>query len=110
MIRALGYVLLRESEYRQLLLARIVRTPGVLGGEPRVAGTRISVRDIVEYMRMYNGDVERVLSELPDLSEMDIEAAMAYYAAHREEIEAYTRQDEEAEEEMQHDADAVIWS
>lgn len=110
MIRAFGYVLLREAEYQQLLLVRIVRTPGILGGEPRIAGTRISVRDIVEYMRAYDGEAERVLRELPNLSDDDIKAAMTYYAAHRNEIDAYIRQDERAEEEMLRDADVVVWS
>jgi uncharacterized protein (DUF433 family) len=89
---------------------RIIRTPGVLGGEPRIAGTRISVRDIVEYMRTYDGDMGRVLQELPDLSDDDVKAAMTYYAAHGEEIQEYIRQDNEAEEEMLCDADVVVWS
>ena len=110
MIRALGYVLLRETEYQRLLLVRIVRTLGILEGEPRIAGTRISVRDIVEYMRTYEGDMGRVLQELPDLSDDDIRVAMTYYAAHREEIDEYIRQDEEAEEEMLRDADVAVWS
>lgn len=110
MIRAFGYVLLRETEYQQLLLARIVCTPGILGGEPRIAGTRISVRDIVEYMHTYHGETGRVLRELPDLSDEDIETAMTYYTAHQKEIDASIRQDERAEEGMLHDADVVIWS
>jgi len=110
MIRAFGYVLLREAEYQRLLLMRIVRTPGILGGEPCIAGTRISVRDVVEYVRIYDRDIGRILKELPDLSEDDITAAMTYYTAHREEIDEAIRQDEKAEEEMLRDADVVVWS
>ncbi len=71
----------------------IVRVPGVVGGEPVIKGTRVSVAAIVQYYRMYH-DVERIREALPHLSTMAVEQALAYYEAHREEIDRYIALDE----------------
>lgn len=66
----------------------IVSRPDVLSGEPTVAGTRISVRTIVIANYAFGG-VEQVQEQLPTLSIPDIEEALRYYRAHRDEINAY---------------------
>ncbi len=66
----------------------IVSWPDVLFGEPTVAGTRISVRTIVIANYAFGG-VEQVQEQLPTLSIPDIEEALRYYRAHRDEINAY---------------------
>lgn len=58
------------------------------GGEPVIAGTRVSVRAIIEYDRLYR-DVERILRALPHLTREQIQDALAYYADHSEEIDSY---------------------
>lgn len=67
----------------------IVRTPGTVGGRPRIAGTRISVSILVQYYRIYEGDVEGLLRGFPHLTRESIAEALAFYAAHREEIDRY---------------------
>lgn len=75
----------------------ISKTPGVQGGEPCVKGTRTPVRSIVTYhCRIYPGDLTRVQEALPHLSRKELEAALAYYAAHRDEIEQHIQSQEEA--------------
>lgn len=69
---------------------RIVRDPNVLGGEPFVRGTRISVRSVVLTSREYGG-VSGVLDAYPQLSRDDIEAALAFYSAHQAEIDWHIR-------------------
>jgi uncharacterized protein (DUF433 family) len=69
----------------------IIRHPKVLGGEPSVRGTRISVRSIVLAAREYGG-VPGVLTAYPHLRPAAIEEALAYYEQHRAEIDEYIRE------------------
>lgn len=69
---------------------RIVRNPGILGGEPIVRGTRISVRSVVLASREY-GAPEGVVQAYPQLTTADVDEALAYYAAHKAEIDRYIR-------------------
>lgn len=75
---------------RSQVVSRIVRIPGVQGGEPIVAGTRIPVRSIVLAWRAY-GAVPSVLQAYPRLTEADIRAALDYYEAHRSELDEIIR-------------------
>jgi len=69
-----------------LLLKRIVQTPGVLGGRPRVDGTRVGVSHILEALAV--GDTaEEIVESLPWLTHDDIKAALLY-AAHSAESTA----------------------
>ncbi|CAN5756753.1 hypothetical protein BH23CHL2_BH23CHL2_12610 [soil metagenome] len=60
-------------------LPMITCTPGVQGGYPCIKGTRTPVRAIVEYDRIYDGDTNEILADLPHLTREQIEAARAYY-------------------------------
>ena len=56
---------------------RIVSTPDVLKGKPRVEGTRIPVSLILGYLA--NGaSTEDLQDEFPDLKEEDISACLSY--------------------------------
>jgi len=77
-------------------MSRITRNKVICGGEPIIHGTRITVRDIVEYEKIYQSN-ERVLKALPHLTLDDIETALDYYRRHRQEIEAYRQAEEESE-------------
>jgi uncharacterized protein (DUF433 family) len=70
---------------RHLLVSRY---PEIADGEPVVAGTRVTVRSIVEYDAMYH-DVERTLRAIPLLTRDQINDALAYYHDHELEIDAY---------------------
>lgn len=61
--------------------------PGVQGGAPVIAGTRTPVWSIVEYDRVYGSDLNEVARALPHLASEQIVAALAYYQAHRVEID-----------------------
>jgi uncharacterized protein (DUF433 family) len=74
---------------RDLETLTIVRDPNRCGGDPILAGTRIAVHDILSYARLYEGDLERIRAEaLPDLSLAQLRAAMDWYTAHQQEIDA----------------------
>jgi uncharacterized protein (DUF433 family) len=66
--------------------ARIVRVPGVCGGDPTVEGTRVPVHNIVVEWRCYQ-DLERVHEAFPGVDIPSIRAALSFYEENREEID-----------------------
>ena len=65
----------------------IIRTPEIRGGRPRVAGTGVTVRRIVGWYQL-GLSPEEIADRLGHLSLAQVHAALAYYHANREEIEA----------------------
>jgi len=59
--------------------AQITRDPGILGGKPVIAGTRISVQLILEKLRD-GWTIEDLLDDYPHLTRDQIGAALAYAA------------------------------
>lgn len=60
----------------------ITCTPGVRSGKACVAGTRITVTDVLEYLAS-GMSKEEILADFPDLKEEHIRAVLRY-AAERE--------------------------
>jgi uncharacterized protein (DUF433 family) len=73
----------------------IEKTPGVCGGDARIAKTRIPVWSMVNYRLLGANDV-RILQDFPHLSAADLANAWAYADAYPEEIEAAIKENEEA--------------
>jgi len=73
----------------------IVSVPGICGGEPVIAGTRITVRDVVEYFRLY-GNKAQILRALPHLEIAQVDDALGYYEHHRDEIDRYIAENQAA--------------
>ena len=65
----------------------IVRTAEVRGGRPRVAGTGVTVRRIVGWYKL-GLSPEEIADRISHLSPAQVHAALAYYHANRDEIEA----------------------
>lgn len=65
----------------------IVQTPGVLGGRPRIDGTRVAVRTITTLYKQ-GLSPEEIASQYRHLSLAQVYAALAYYQANQNEIEA----------------------
>jgi|AntDeeMinimDraft_5_1070356.scaffolds.fasta_scaffold15369_3 uncharacterized protein (DUF433 family) len=67
----------------------IVRTESVLGGDPRIDGTRIGVHHVVFPILDGEYTIDQLVSvTYPDLSEGDVLSALHYYAEHRAEVDA----------------------
>jgi len=65
----------------------IVCSPEVRGGRPRIAGTGVTVRRIVEWYKLgYNP--EEIADQLGHISLAQVYAALAYYHANRDQIES----------------------
>jgi uncharacterized protein (DUF433 family) len=69
---------------------RIVRDPAILHGEPVVEGTRVSVRAVVLALR-FDGSMDEVAQHFPHVERSALQEALAYYEAHRAEIDEYIR-------------------
>jgi uncharacterized protein (DUF433 family) len=67
----------RKTEY-----PHVVRTPGIVGGRPRIAGTRLPVWQIA-LSHLKGGTVADLVEADPDLSSAAVHAALAYYYDHQ---------------------------
>ena len=74
----------------------IERTYDVLGGEPRIAGTRVGVLDIYELVAGVGHSPEDIADQI-DLSLAEIYAALAHYHEHAAEMRELRRERDEME-------------
>jgi uncharacterized protein (DUF433 family) len=72
---------------------RIVKTPDVLHGKPRVEGTRIGIFQIGELVRRQDWTIDDVTREF-DLDAEQTQAALDYYDEHPELVETLRAQHE----------------
>jgi uncharacterized protein (DUF433 family) len=81
----------------------IVRSPEIRGGEPRIAGTGVTVKRIVGWYKL-GFSPEEIADKFGHLSLAQVYAALTYYHANRDEIEtALTAEEETAKQlEQQH--------
>jgi uncharacterized protein (DUF433 family) len=74
---------------------RLVKAPGVCGGDARVRGTRLAVWGLEERRRLGWSDAQ-ILDNFPQLAPEDLTPAWAYAAEHRDEIDRAIRENQEA--------------
>lgn len=80
------------------MMSEIVETEGVMGGQPRIEGRRISVLQIVEWIHEEGMQPETVATEF-DLDLADVYRALAYYYDNIDEMDRWrTRRDERRRE------------
>ena len=65
----------------------IVRVPGVLGGEPVIAGSRIGVAFIARLLQA-GEEPSEIVAAFPRLNPAAVYDAISYYLDHREEVDA----------------------
>ena len=66
----------------------IVQSPDIVGGRPRIAGTRISVQRIAAWYKM-GLNAEEICDRFETLTLAQVYAALTYYHSNRQEIEQY---------------------
>ena len=84
--------------------AEIVRTPDVLDGEPRIAGTGVAVFEVWSYVDGLGWSREETAAQL-SLTDAEIQAALDYCAANSEEMRALERERAEREASIAADLD-----
>lgn len=72
----------------------ITRTPGIVGGRPRIAGTRVPVQSVAICYKQ-GASPEDIAFQYGHLSAAQVYAALTYYHANREEIETAIAEDAE---------------
>ena len=72
----------------------IESSPGVCGGKPRIAGSRVRVQDVVVWTEAGQSPDE-IVGSFPHLTLADVYAALAYYHDHRESIDSQIRDDDD---------------
>ncbi len=77
----------------------ISRTPGVQGGRPCVAGTRVRVQTIATWSNM-GYSPEEIVGINTYVSLAQVHAALAYYHANKAEIDAVIQEDQRLYDEM----------
>lgn len=77
-----------ENSVLQIYSPKIVATPGICGGKPRLAGHRIRVEDIASWHEHQGMSVTEILEQFPSLTRAEVHTALAYYFEHQTEIEA----------------------
>jgi uncharacterized protein (DUF433 family) len=75
----------------------IERSADIRGGRPRIAGTGVTVRRIIGWYKQ-GLTPNQIVTEIPHLTLAQVFAALTYYHANRQEIEADLA-DEQAEAE-----------
>ncbi|WP_424014982.1 DUF433 domain-containing protein [Halorubrum xinjiangense] len=65
----------------------VVSTPNVLGGKPRVEGTRVGVHQVGSLVREHDWSTAAVAEEF-GLTADEIDAAIEYYESNPDEMEA----------------------
>lgn len=65
----------------------IAQSPGTCGGRPRIAGTGVSVRTIVGH-HLSGETPEGIVTQMPHLTLAQVHAALAYYYANRDQMDA----------------------
>jgi uncharacterized protein (DUF433 family) len=71
----------------------IVRSDEIRGGRPRIAGTGVTVQRIVGWYKL-GLTPEEIVRRIGHLTLAQVHAALAYYHANREEIEAAIQAEE----------------
>lgn len=82
------------AKERKLKHTYIERKKGVCGGEPVIAGTRISVSFIVELERSGYA-VDEIVAMYPHITHAQIYDALSYYYDHKEEIDKIIEENKE---------------
>jgi uncharacterized protein (DUF433 family) len=67
-------------DYRE----RIVRDPHVVGGEPVIKGTRVTLKTVLASLAE-GANTEEILADFPTLSEEDVRAVIAFAATSAQE-------------------------
>jgi uncharacterized protein (DUF433 family) len=67
-------------------IEHIEKTPGVCGGQARIAGHRIRVMDIVVWHERCRWTPDEIVARYPQLTLAQVYAALSYYWDHVDEI------------------------
>src|SRR6184192_1273594 len=87
--RTEGHATVRDLDSGKMISAmnyqeRIVRDPQIVGGEPVLKGTRVTLKTVLASLAE-GATTAEILADFPTLSEEDVRAAIAFAAASAQE-------------------------
>ncbi len=85
----------------------IAITPGISGGKPRIAGRRITVENIALWHERMGLSVDQIALDY-GLSLAEVHTALAYYFAHRDEIEQSIRESQSLADAMRRATPSLV--
>lgn len=98
------------TEPQPITQKHIESKPGVCGGKPCIAGTRIRVWDIHVWHDLRGQSPEEIVAAFPQLSLASVHAALAYYLDHREQIESQMKEAEDFVARMEAEQESTRFS
>ncbi len=69
-------------------------SPGVCGGRPRIAGSRVRVQDVAVLHERLGRTPDEIVAAYPSVGLADVHAALAFYFDHRDEVRRMIADDE----------------
>jgi uncharacterized protein (DUF433 family) len=78
----------------------VTSTPGVCGGKPCIAGTRIRIQDVYVWHELQGQSVDQIVSRFPQLTHAGVYAALAYFWENREALLEQMKAGDELVEEL----------
>jgi uncharacterized protein (DUF433 family) len=87
---------------------RIVSTPGVRGGKPRIDGHRITVADVAVWHERMGMSPDEIVYNYPGITVSDVYAALAYYFENRERIDSEIAEGEKRAEALRAGRPSVL--
>jgi uncharacterized protein (DUF433 family) len=92
--------LYHENMMQPTVINHIESKPGVCGGKPCIAGTRIRVQDIYVWHELQGQTADEIVSQFPQLTLAAVYAALAYYWDHCEQIQQQMKEADAFVEDM----------
>lgn len=90
-----------------LLDKHIEITPDIVGGKPRIAGSRITVQNIAIWHERMGMSADEISAEY-NISLADVFAALAFYFDYRQEIDESIHEDEAFANSLRHRSKSKI--
>ena len=87
---------------------RIVLTPGVCGGKPRINGHRIKVQHVAVWHERMGMSADEIVQDHPELTLADVYSALAYYFDNRVAIDGNIRDDREFADELRRQSPSLL--
>ena len=86
---------------------RIVKTPGICGGKPRIDGHRITIQNVAIWYDRLGWSADEIASEY-NLDLADIYAALAYYFANREQVDHAIKENQTFAKQLRHQDPSLL--
>ena len=93
------------SEGTRLIAPGIIVRPGMRSGRPCIEGTSLRVTDIATLKKYWDMSADEIVNYY-QLERSQVDAALAYYAAHRQAIDADMEEQNEIDERLANTEDA----